>query len=754
MNNPFHKLLIRQKLIVIIMAVTTAALIVVATAFVAYDVVSHRIMLEEEIKVLAAITGNNCNAALRFDDAEGAKNVLSNLNSHHSITAAAVFSADNKLFAKYQRAENTDTELPEMHAGNPGVYWSGGFMWVIQPIRSHDSDIGSIALQTDLHSINDILFQDSMVVAALFLLAGIAAFLLASKLQRIIVTPIISLAETAKQVSLTKNYTLHAPHYYEDEVADLTNAFNEMLEEIEKRETSLKTYRDQLENLVEERTHKLKETNELLQSEIAEREKTQEKLIEAKEEAEKANRLKSQFLANMSHELRTPMNSILGFSNILMRYKDEKVKEFAETISRSGKRLMVLIDDVLDLSKVEAGTIHIRRKVFLLKNLESIQDTIAPLLQDKPVQFSMHFHQTLPDFIYSDETKVIQVLTNLVSNAIKFTHSGSVKVDCEFREVENKILFTVKDTGIGIKPEYLDLIFEEFYQINRDKNKQTGSGLGLAICKQIVGALGGELWVESVFGQGSTFRFTVDIGAIPMAESDRDASNPDLRNPVVVADRTVRDLHFKTSKSILIAEDEESNQKLYHEILQNFDYHIVGDGSAALEWCRQGKPGIVLMDIMMPVMNGEEALKHLRQDSNLQDLRVIAVTAKAMVGDRESLLAQGFDDYLSKPIDELALKSKLEKYGITPWYDSADAGNNESSLSKAEILGKIGRVKEMKFFQSKEIKSVLESLNAGTSGAVQQKIQSLLRTFRSRNEIIFHKEITQLMETLSTSKEI
>ncbi|KAB2881261.1 response regulator [bacterium] len=754
MSNPFHKLLIRQKLIVIIMAVTTAALIVVATAFVAYDVVSHRIMLEEEIKVLAAITGNNCNAALRFDDAEGAKNVLSNLNSHHSITAAAVFSADNKLFAKYQRAENTDTELPEMHAGNPGVYWFGGFMWVIQPIRSHDSDIGSIALQTDLHSIDDILLQDSMVVAALFLLACIAAFLLASKLQRIIVTPIISLAETAKQVSLTKNYKLHAPHYYEDEVADLTNAFNEMLEEIEKRETSLKTYRDQLENLVEERTHKLKETNELLQSEIVEREKTQEKLIEAKEEAEKANRLKSQFLANMSHELRTPMNSILGFSNILMRYKDGKVREFAETISRSGKRLMVLIDDVLDLSKVEAGKTHICRNVFLLKNLESIQDTIAPLLQDKPVKFSMHFDPNLPESIYSDETKVIQVLTNLVSNAIKFTHSGSVKVDCEFREVENKILFTVKDTGIGIKPEYLDLIFEEFYQINRDKNKQTGSGLGLAICKQIVEALGGDLQVESVFGQGSIFRFTVNTDSAPKQISVRETVKSDFQRSLDVGGRPADYGHGKNSKLILIAEDEETNQKLYHEILRNFDYHIVGDGRAALEWCRQEKPDVVLMDIMMPVMNGEEALKNIRSDPKLQSIHVIAVTAKAMVGDRESLLAQGFDDYLSKPIDEVALKSKLKKYGITPWYDSTEDDEIKTTLSNGEIITKIDMLMKLKFFQSREIKSVLESLSGATSGALQKEMQALLRTYRSRNESLFYAEVSRLKETLSISKEM
>jgi signal transduction histidine kinase/DNA-binding NarL/FixJ family response regulator len=733
--------MIRQKLTLIIMSVTAAALVVAAATFIAYDVVSHRIMLEEEIKVLATITGNNCKAALRFDDAEGAKTVLGNLNGHQSITAAVIFSEEGKAFSAYQRNDLKIEDLPAMQAGDHGVHWSGDHMWIIQPITSGQKDIGTIALQTDLRSINDMLFQDIVVVTALFAVAGIAAYLLATKLQKIIVAPITSLADTAKQVSLTKNYELHAPHFYDDEVADLTNAFNAMLKEIEQREESLKSYRDQLEQLVEERTHKLKETNEHLQKEIAERETTEGKLVEAKEEAEKANRLKSQFLANMSHELRTPMNAILGFSGLLARHTDMKVREFAETIGGSGQRLMRLIDDVLDLAKVEAGKIRIKKERFPLKNLVAVRDTVIPLIQGKPVEFSFHMDSGLPPELCSDETKIIQVLTNLAGNAIKFTESGFVKVECSRGENNGEILFKVSDSGIGIKPEHMEPIFEEFYQVH--KNRQKGSGLGLAISKQIVKALGGCIWGESVYGKGSTFYFT-----IPFAEYDGEKESNEQVTGSWSDDANEKKGFKKTefTSKILIAEDEESNRSLYREFLQGYDYAFVHDGSDVLKKCYEERPAIVLMDIMMPVMNGEEALEQMRKEPGLSYIPVIAVTAKAMVGDKEALIARGFDEYLPKPIDENKLKKLLMKYGVSE-IPVQTAKSDQAPLTQSEVIYRIYELNKLKFFQSKEIKQILEKLIDGTSGELRQKLRDLFSIYKQRDESLFSKRVQEIMDT-------
>lgn len=740
MKNFFRKLLIRQKLTLIIMAVTTTALVVAATTFVAYDVVSHRIMLEEEIKVLATITGNNCKAALRFDDADGAGTVLGNLSGHHSITAAVIFSESGKEFSAFRRDDMKLKELPVMRAGEQGIHWSGGHMWVVQPIKSGDKIIGTMAMQSDLRSINDMLFQDIVVVTALFIFAGIAAYLLATKLQKIIVAPITGLAETAKQVSLNKKYDLQAPHYYDDEVADLTNAFNEMLKEIEKREESLKSYRDHLEQLVEERTHKLKETNERLQKEIVEREATEHKLVEAKEEAEKANRLKSQFLANMSHELRTPMNAILGFSGLLVRHADAKVREFAETIGGSGKRLMRLIDDVLDLAKVESGKIRIKKERFPMKNLTTVRDTLLPLLQGKPVEFSFHMDKGLPRELYSDETKIIQVLTNLAGNAIKFTESGFVKVECTRKPNDGEIFFRVSDSGIGIKPEHMEPIFEEFYQVQ--KNRQAGSGLGLAISKQIVKALGGRIWGESVYGKGSTFCFTIP-------ESGPDDGKEPIEQVSGWHDDNGETKVFNNKEplsKILIAEDEESNRSLYREFLRGYDYCFVHDGTGVIKKCHEERPAVVLMDIMMPVMSGEEALEHMRKEPGLSHIPVIAVTAKAMVGDKEALIAKGFDEYLSKPIDENSLKKLLLKYGVSE-FPVPTAAPDENLLTQKEVMERLDELKNLKFFQSKEIKQLLEKLINGTSGELQQKLRGLIGTYKGRNESLFSKQIQEIVDS-------
>lgn len=732
MRTLLRRLSVRGKLIVVIMSVTMTALLLASAAFVVYDVTTYRTSLQEELRVLAQMTGDNCAAALQFDDAAGAADVLATFRNRPSIISADVFKADSSLFAAYDHPDRHRTRASNDSLPPPGVHWTSNDVRVVLPIVSRDRTIGAIALQCDLSSLSAILRQDILIVGGLFILAGLAAFILATRLQRVIVRPVMELSETAKRVAASKDYGARTPAEGDDELAELTRAFNNMLAEIQDRETSLKNYRDHLEELVEERTQRLKIANDQLQNEMTEREKTQVRLVKAKEEAEKANRLKSQFLANMSHELRTPMNSILGFSNLLLKSDDAKVRDFAETIMRSGQRLMRLIDDILDLSKVEAGKIRIRKDTFDVRNLAVIKDTVAPLLQGKPIEFSLNFDPGLPRSICSDEGKIMQVLTNLVSNAIKFTPSGFVRVESTLHPDGRKILFTVRDSGIGIRPEHLDSVFEEFYQVNREKGRTVGSGLGLSISKQIATALGGQLWVESTFGQGSTFFFTIDIEPSPAVLTATEPESPGF----IVKDSTLT----RSTSRVLIAEDEETNQKLFRELLDGFEFQIVPDGTDVLRECRREKPALVLMDIMMPHLDGEATLLEMRKDDALKDVPVIAVTAKAMVGDRESLIGKGFDGYLPKPIGENDLYALLEAYGIRPHRAQTEP---LSTASREDILHVLRELRQFKFFESHDIRKRLDLLvNSASDETAFRKLADL---YRRRDETAFNSELEALM---------
>lgn len=384
-----------------------------------------------------------------------------------------------------------------------------------------------------------------------------------------------------------------------------------------------------------------------------------DKLKKAKEKAIENDRLKSVFLANMSHEIRTPMNAILGFSNLLLKenISDENKKEFARLIIENGNDLLNLINDIIDISKIEAEQLKINMTrcnlTDLMKNIYVYyNDLIIHSKKHKPeVELKLVFNQKRENtYIHTDPHRLKQILSNLINNAINFTYEGKIEFGFKIFN-SNKIKFFVKDTGIGIARDKLSSIFERFKQVEDPYTKKyNGSGLGLSIAKQLVELLGGDIWVESKEGKGSSFYFTIPSGYKSAEElADNDTS-----------DGSSRVYNWK-DKVILIAEDEKANFLYLKTILSKSNARIYWacDGAAAVELCKKKNIDIVLMDIKMQGMNGYEATKKIK--SFYPDMPVIAQTAYAMSDDIERLMNAGCDDYITKPIKGSKLLPLINK---------------------------------------------------------------------------------------------
>ena len=373
---------------------------------------------------------------------------------------------------------------------------------------------------------------------------------------------------------------------------------------------------------------------------ITELKETERMLIGAKEKAEEADRLKSAFLANMSHEIRTPLNAIVGFSSLLEEAEDAEEKHlYATIIEENNKLLLQLISDILDLSKIEAGTFDI------IPEQVDAQQLCNELLQSMQVrateQVEILLAPELPELTFtSDKNRLYQVLLNFVTNALKFTSEGSIVID--YRINGNEVRFSVQDTGMGIEPEKQEAIFTRFVKLN---NFIAGTGLGLPICQSIVTQLGGKIGVESEEGKGATFWFT-----LPYKQAET------VEKPLPKKTQTI--FIEKDKLIILIAEDNESNYKLFESILK-YDYHLIHawDGQEAVNMFKEYNPQIILMDINMPVLNGYEATKEIRKYS--AKVPIIAVTAFAYASDEQQVMESGFDGYMPKPINARQLKAQL-----------------------------------------------------------------------------------------------
>jgi two-component system, chemotaxis family, CheB/CheR fusion protein len=380
----------------------------------------------------------------------------------------------------------------------------------------------------------------------------------------------------------------------------------------------------------------------------------QEKLKQDKILAEESDKLKSAFLANMSHEIRTPMNAIIGFSQLLedIQLSDEQRKEFIRLISSQGEYLLTLINDIIDISKVEAGAIELRDEECNMKKL--LHDLhmffILNKMNDIKINVVMPDEGLLPE-IYTDATRLRQILTNLIGNAVKFTPKGQVEFGVSLHN-EKELLFYVKDTGLGIKKDKIDKIFDRFYQVyegNSEYNKK-GTGLGLAITKALVELLGGKLWVESEEFVGSVFYFTIPYRPAKIKAINYDIE-PDEYDGIF------------NGHTILVVEDIESNYLFIMHALENTQAELIWakNGIEAIEQIKKNESiSLILMDISMPLVDGYEATRKIRQLR--QHIPIIAQTAHAMEGDKQNALNAGCNDYISKPIKIEDLINKMNQF--------------------------------------------------------------------------------------------
>jgi signal transduction histidine kinase/ActR/RegA family two-component response regulator len=376
-------------------------------------------------------------------------------------------------------------------------------------------------------------------------------------------------------------------------------------------------------------------------------------LVRAKYEAEKANDAKSDFLAKISHDIRSPMNAIIGLSRMLEETElDEQQKDLLEKIQASSDGLLALINDLLDFSKIEAGKLEIIDEYFSLSDLlEELGSLFEVMLSQKELAFHIHLGEDLPEVIFSDAKRIRQILTNLVNNAYKYTPSGWVDLTVS-RIDGDQIRFEIRDTGIGIRAEDLDKLFGAFEMLDVRRNRNvTGTGLGLAITKQLTELLGGTVAVQSVYGEGSVFTVTLPLvegvaSDLPFNEDEYHAfTAPDAR--------------------VLIVDDVEVNIVIAEFMLEDFKIQTASasDGREALEMVQKEHFDLVLMDHMMPVMDGVAATQAIRAlDGPASKVAIVAMTANAVSGVVEMFLAAGFDGYVSKPMNEASLSTALYKH--------------------------------------------------------------------------------------------